>query len=202
MKKITTVIFDIGMVLVDFDWPSYINKFGYSEAVNEELGKYIFKSNMWRERDRGVKTEQEYIEMFIQQAPYLENEIREVFRNIVSIVEVFPFSKEWVCSVKEQGYKTYLLSNYSKTSFENDKNKFDFMEYIDGGVISYEINALKPEKEIYTVLLEKYNINPEEAVFLDDVEENLIGARALGINTIHVTSHEEAVNELAKLGIN
>lgn len=202
MKNINTVIFDIGMVLVNFDWPLYIKKLGYSEEINKELGEIIFKSNMWKERDRGEKKEEEYIDMFISQAPHLEIQIRKVFENIVDIVEVFPYSKEWIKKIKEQGKKVYLLSNYSKRSYEHDRNKFDFLEYVDGAVISYEVHALKPEKKIYETLLEKYNIDPKKAIFLDDVEENLEGARIVGIETIHVTSHEAAVVKLAELGIN
>ncbi len=202
MNNITTVILDIGKVLVEFDWQSYIKEFNYSEKINKELGEVIFLSPLWKERDRGDKLEAEYKELCIAKAPHLTDEIQAIFKNIVDIVEVYPFSYEWVKSIKEQGKKIYLLSNYSKVSFEHDMSKFDFMEFIDGKIISYEVNYVKPELEIYEALIKKYNINPKEAVFLDDVEENLESAKALGINTIHVTSHEKALDELKKLNIN
>lgn len=201
MKNITTVILDIGKVLVEFDWQSYIKSFNYSETVNEELGKLIFLSPIWKERDRGDKTEEEYKELIISQAPHLEKEIQMLFSKIVDIVEVYPFSYDWIQSLKEQGKKVYLLSNYSKVSFEHDISKFDFLKLVDGKVISYEVNHVKPELEIYEILLKKYNINPWEAVFLDDVEENLESAKVLGINTIHVTSHAKALEALKILGI-
>lgn len=201
MNQITTVILDIGKVLVEFDWESYIKKCGYSDEITEQLGKTIFRSSKWKERDRGDRTELEYQEMFIALAPQLEEEIKEIFKNIVDIVEVYPFATEWVKSLKDQGKKVYLLSNYSKKSFEHDISKFEFLKHVDGGVISYEVQHVKPEKEIYQILLEKYNIKPSEAVFLDDVEENINAAQELGINTIHVTSHEKAVKELELLGI-
>lgn len=202
MKKITTVILDIGKVLVEFDWKSYIANCGYTDEINEELGNIIFNNPKWKERDRGHREEIEYQEMFISMAPHLEKEIKEIFKNIINIVEVYSFSTEWVKSLKDQGLKVYLLSNYSKASFENDLSKFDFINYVDGGVISYEVKYVKPEIEIYQKLLNKYSINPNEAVFLDDVIENLETARILGIETIHVTSHEAAIKGLAKLGIN
>lgn len=200
--KITTVILDIGKVLVEFDWKTYIKNLGFSEEINYELGETIFNNPKWKERDRGDKLESQYEEMFISMAPHLEKEIREIFKNIVNIVEVYPFATEWVQSIKQQGMKIYLLSNYSKTSFEHDKRKFEFMKYVDGGIISYEVNYVKPEKEIYKALIDKYGINPQEAVFLDDVKENIKMAQELGINTIHVTSHQEAVKELKYYGIN
>lgn len=199
MGKINTVILDIGRVLVEFDWKSYLSRQGFSKEIQEELGNLIFDNPLWKERDRGDKDEEECRLMFIKTAPHLEKEINKVFEDIVNIVEVYPFSKEWVKSIKKRVDKVYLLSNYSKASFENDKKKFDFMEYVDGGVISYEVKAVKPESTIYKKLIDKYGINPKEAVFLDDVEENLDGARKFGMETIHVISHEVAVKELDKL---
>ncbi len=201
MVKITTIIFDIGKVLVDFDWHTFIKSFGYSEKINHELAEAIFNNPLWRERDRGGKTEEEYERLFINEKPHLEKEIHIIYRHILEIVKVYPYSNEWVKKLKEKGYKIYLLSNYSKASFEHDSKDFDFMEYIDGKVISYEIQSVKPEPCIYKKLLTKYNIKPEEAVFLDDVKENIESAQKLGINTILVTSHKVALEELKKLGI-
>lgn len=201
MNNITTVIFDIGKVLVQFDWESYVKSYGYTQEINEEIGKLIFDSPLWKERDRGDKAEEEYKEAYILLAPHLEKEINEIFENIVNIVEEYPYASQWIRNIKAQGKKVYLLSNYSKVSFENDREKFDFIKYVDGMVISYEIQHVKPEPEIYTALFNKYNINPSEAVFLDDVKENLIGAEKLGLHTIHVTTHEKAVEKLALLGI-
>ncbi len=201
MKKINTVILDIGKVLVDFDWMSYIKKLGYHDEINEQLGQCIFLSQGWRERDRGAKSEEEYIEDFVSNSPHLEKEIRKIFENITDIVQEYPFTRSFVKSLKEKGMKVFLLSNYSKISFEADSQRYTFLPYVDGGIISYQVKFLKPEKEIYEALLEKYQIDPEQAVFLDDVEENLEGARAFGIRTIHVTSHEKAIEGLQKLGV-
>lgn len=199
MGKINTVILDIGRVLVEFDWKGYLARQGFSVETQEEIGALMFESPLWKERDRGHKNEEDYCLMFIEQAPHLEKEICKVFEDIVKIVAVYPFAKDWVKSIKNRVEHVYLLSNYSKASFEHDREMFGFMEHVDGGVISYQVESVKPEPAIYKALIEKYGINPEEAVFLDDVEENLEAAREWGIQTIHVTSHEVAVQELDKL---
>lgn len=201
MNEINTVIFDIGKVLVEFDWKKYLQRFNFPESINKEIGRIVFESPLWKERDRGLKTEKEYIEEFILEAPHLEKEIRKVFEQIVEVVEPYDFSGQWVKNIKEQGKKIYLLSNYSKDNFEHDIQKFEFYPYIDGEIISYREKHVKPEKEIYEALIEKYNIDPTEAVFLDDLQENLDGAAKFGIHTIHVTSHEKATKELLKYGI-
>ena len=100
--------------------------------------------------------------------------------------------------LKEQGYKVFLLSNYGKTSFEaaRDHGRLSFLPLVDGSVISYEVQIVKPEPGIYHALLEKYDLKAEECVFLDDRADNIEAARALGFLGIVVESYEQAKKEL------
>jgi putative hydrolase of the HAD superfamily len=75
------------------------------------------------------------------------------------------------------------------------------MNYVDGGVISYEVKAIKPEPVIYQTLIDNYGINPTEAVFLDDLLINLEGAKPFGFHTIQVKNHEQTLEELRRLGV-
>jgi putative hydrolase of the HAD superfamily len=95
----------------------------------------------------------------------------------------------------------YLLSNYGRTNFAHAKEQFKFIPLVDGGVISYEVKYIKPEPEIYQILMDKYNINPEEAVFLDDNQANLEAAKVFGFHTIQVTEFDRALEDLRKLGV-
>jgi putative hydrolase of the HAD superfamily len=78
---------------------------------------------------------------------------------------------------------------------------FKFYKHVDGGVISYEVKHIKPEPEIYEDIIRKYNINPEEAVFLDDIQANLDGAKAFGFHTVLVSGYEKALADLRELGV-
>ena len=77
----------------------------------------------------------------------------------------------------------------------------DFLDDVDGGILSYQEKTVKPEPEIYQRLLERYGLVPEECVFLDDLEENLAAAAKFGIHTVLFTGKEAAVEELRKLGV-
>ncbi|MEG0792627.1 MAG: HAD family phosphatase [Lachnospiraceae bacterium] len=198
---ITTVIFDIGNVLADFRWREYLDGFEYKEEVKDIIAKAVFQNQIWNERDRGLKEEEEYLQQFCENAPMYEKEIREVFAGILEVVQAFDFSDDWVEAIKRQGKKVYFLSNYSKSNFEYSLEKFRFLQNGDGGIISYQVKQIKPEPYIYETLLKKYNINPKEAVFLDDLKDNLETAKRFGIHTIHVTSHEAAVEGLKEYGI-
>ena len=102
---------------------------------------------------------------------------------------------------EENGYNVYVLSNYSKENFEENRKNFKFMSYIDGGIISYEVKHIKPETAIYQALIDKYQIIPTEAVFIDDVKINLEGARPFGFNTIHMESYEKLIDGLHNLKV-
>jgi putative hydrolase of the HAD superfamily len=95
----------------------------------------------------------------------------------------------------------YLLSNYGKTSFEaaRDKGRLSFLPLVDGSVISYEVQIVKPENGIYKALLAKYNLKAEECVFLDDKPENIEAAVKLGFHGIVVESEKQAKTELNNL---
>ncbi len=200
--KIDTVVFDIGNVLAAFDWKSFVDSFGFSPEVNKEIARAVFMSKEWPQVDLGLKTDDELIEGFVKNAPHLSSEIRRIFTKWQYSVEEYPFSAGWVRSLKEAGYRVYVLSNYGRTMFGYAKEHFEFFKYIDGGIISYSVNKIKPDPDIYRLLAEKYDIDPKKAVFLDDLQANIDAAAALGFNTVLVTNHETAVDGLKKLGIN
>ena len=121
-----------------------------------------------------------------------------LFSKTERLIEEYAYSYDWIKNLKAQGYQVYLLSNYGRTSFEaaRDHSRLSFLPLVDGGVISYEVQIVKPEPGIYQALLKKYNLKAEECVFLDDRTENIEAALALGFHGIVVKSHEQAVQEL------
>ena len=76
-----------------------------------------------------------------------------------------------------------------------------FLPYMDGAVFSCDVEMIKPEPEIYQYILEQYDLNPSETVFLDDRKENCQGAEKQGIHAIQFKSFKQAAAELEKLGV-
>ena len=195
--QIDTIVFDIGNVLAKFRWREYLETFHFSEELFERIANAMFLSTAWNEFDRGAKSDEEILQMMYDNAPDLKEEIWNVWsKGKEDFVREYDFAEAWVKELKERGYRVYLLSNYSKTLFPVAKARFQFFKWVDGGVISYEIHHIKPEKEIYETLIQKYDINPEKAVFLDDLAKNTEAARQFGFHTITVTTHEDAVERL------
>ncbi len=199
---INTVVLDIGNVLAGFRWEDYLADCGYEEEIRRRIGKATVLSSRWQEWDRGAIKEQELIDACIAEAPELKEEILKLFlEDYEQLVEEYEYSVEFISRLKENGYRVYLLSNYSGSHYHREKKPFRFVDHVDGEVISYEVKHIKPEPEIYRILLEKYAIEPEKAVFLDDAKENLKAASVFGLHTIQVKSHEQAVADLRRLGV-
>lgn len=198
---IKTIIFDIGNVLVDFAWEPFFRSFGFTEEVFLKLTNATVKSPVWVELDRGVLSTEQIIEQFISNAPEVEQEIRLVFRDVGNMVTKRDYAIPWVKHLKEQGYQVLYLSNIGERTVEHCKEALDFIPYTDGGILSYEVQLIKPDAAIYQALLTKYDLKPEECVFVDDTLVNIEAADRLGFHTVHAVSHEVALKGLADLEI-
>jgi len=196
---IKNIIFDIGNVLASFRWKDLFADLGYTgEKFDRIAAATILHPTMWNEFDRSLMSDEEIIAKCIAREPEYEAEIRLIFEKTELLVEEYAYSRAWIRGLKERGYKVYLLSNYGRTSFEAARKhgRLSFLPLVDGAVISYEVQIVKPEPGIYRALLEKYNLNAEECVFLDDRADNIETAKELGFHGILVTGLEQAAEEL------
>lgn len=198
---IRNIIFDVGNVLVEYSWERMLKALHITGEAYDAVAKATVLSPMWNELDRSLLSDEEILEGFIQNAPEYEKEIRLVWDNIPESIHCYDYSVEWVREFRKKGYGTYILSNYSKRGYEATKQELPFVADMDGVLFSYEVKLVKPEPEIYQTLLKKFQLKPEECVFLDDNEKNIIAAREAGIHAIHFRNKEQAEAELEKLGV-
>ena len=201
-EMIDNIIFDVGNVLVDFDWQSYLKSYGFPEEKYEKIANAVFRSQVWNERDRGLYDEEEYIRQFTLLAPEYAEDIREVMRRSPETIHAFDYAETWVKYLKNQGYHLYILSNYSRYMLDRNKDtEMPFLKYMDGAVFSCEVKELKPERAMFQKLLDTYGLDPARSVFLDDRPENCEGAKALGIHGLVFHDFKQAAAELEKLGV-
>lgn len=198
---IRNIVFDVGNVLVEYSWERMLQSLHITGEAYDAVAKATALSPMWNELDRSLLSDEEILEGFIKNAPEYEKEIRLVWDNISESVHCYDYSVEWVQKFKKKGYQTYILSNYSKRGYELTRQELPFVEDMDGVLFSYEVKLVKPEPEIYQTLLKKFQLKPEECVFMDDNEKNVIAAREAGIHAIHFKNKEQAEAELEALGV-
>ncbi|MDO4521651.1 MAG: HAD family phosphatase [Eubacteriales bacterium] len=198
---ITTVVFDIGNVLVHYDWKSYVDSFGFSEEKSQAIANAMFLSEDWNEMDRGVLTIEECIARFISNAPEYAEDIPRVLAGMGACIKQCAYTKPWIRELREKGLRVYFLSNYGAYALEATKPELDFRSWMDGGLFSYEVQLIKPSRWIYAEFCRRFRVNPEEAVFFDDNEKNIVSARDFGMNAFVFTTYEKACEELKALGI-
>ena len=199
--KIRNIIFDVGNVLVTFDWKSYLDSFGFPEEEKQAFIKGMFTHPVWNERDRGSLPDEEYLNQCIRQIPGYEEDVRRVWEGIRHTISPRDYSLTWTGYLKERGYKLYILSNYSARVLEETKEFMTFRRNMDGEIFSCNVHLCKPEPEIYQTLLERYKLVPGECVFIDDSEANCEGAREAGMYAVHFRDFKQGVSELQKLGV-
>ena len=187
-KNIDTVILDIGNVLIDFAWEDYLASFGYEQDIYERTADAMFRSEDWDMGDSGLITTGQWLEMFIENEPELESQIREVFASFGRSIIPYSHTPEWMRYLRQQGCRLYYLSNYSEEMYRQSKEQLSFLHMLDGGIFSWKERVMKPDPEIYRRLLDRFHIAPETSVFFDDRQENVEAAQKLGINGVLFTS--------------
>ena len=198
---IRTVIFDIGNELAGFEWREHFRNLGYEEEMVERLGKATVQSGNWNEYDRGCLTDEQIETLLAGNDPEIEEEIRRALRDLSGIVKRWDYAVPWIKELKQKGYQVLVLSNFSRKALRECWNALDFLPYVDGGILSFREKLIKPMPEIYSLLLDRYHLKPEECVFMDDTLINVEAARRAGIHAFRFENQEQAKAELAKLGV-
>ena len=196
---INTVIFDIGNVLVDFDWEGFIHRLfpGRRELI-AELDYAVWGNGRWDRLDAGDEPEKVFADI-ISHAPEREKELRKVFANVGDTLKKRPATYDWLKDLKARGYRLLYLSNYSRYVMNLNPEVLDFLPLLEGGVFSCDVKLIKPQREIYECLAKKFHLVPSECVFLDDLEKNIKAAEEFGFNGIQFVSFKQAQNDLNKL---
>ena len=194
-RMIRTVVFDIGNVLMKFDYMPYIRTLLGDEETVYRVNGAIWRSGYWNDLDRGADAD-EILPKMLEADPEFREEIRLAFDNVGQCMFRMDYAIPWIRELKERGYQVLYLSNYSRHTMQANPDVLDFLPYMDGGLFSCDVGAVKPEAEIYRRLCEKYALDPSECVFLDDFEDNVSAARDFGMNGIHFKDYEQAREEL------
>ncbi len=196
------IIFDLGNVLLNFNPEEYLKTKIIEDDKVSEVHKEIFKSKEWIMLDRGTITEEEAINILVKNSNQNGDLIRLAFKNWYELLTPIEDSVMILKKLKNAKYKVYFLSNFHMLAFEYITKKYDFFNFFDGGIVSYREKLLKPEEEIYKRVIEEYQLNPVESIFIDDVQANIEGARKLDFETILFKSSKDLTEELRRYNIN
>ena len=188
---IKTVIFDIGNVLVRFAWKPYITEL-FDEEKADHITEALWHDGYWNEFDRGILTDEQIREKMVVYAPKYEKEIHYALDHAGKCLHKFDYAIPWIQELKEKGYQVLFLSNYSEFLMKANPEVLDFLPCMDGGVFSCDVKLIKPDSVIYAKICEKYNLNPDECMFIDDYAANIEAANAFGIHGFLFEGYENS----------
>ena len=196
---IKNVIFELGNVLIDFKPIKYIKSLGYDDEKALEIFNKTIKDSIWADMDRGIYRDKEsYVSAFKTKYPEIQDDIDKFLGGPWIENVIFPLKDnlKMIDLVKEKGLKYYILSNYPKDAFEYTYDMCPFIQNGDGMVISYDVLMIKPDKNIYLKLLDKYGLKANECLFIDDLDINVEGAKSVGINAFVFKDLEDGYKKL------
>ena len=201
-KVINTLVFDLGGVLVDWN-PEYL----YRTIFPDEKERNWFLSTIctldWNEEQDAGRSLQEGTAYLVKKFPEHEASIRAYYGRwkemlggpIHDTVEIFRQLKF------NTDIRLYALTNWSAETFPIALELYEFLHWFDGRLVSGEEGIRKPTREIYQLLIDRFGIQPSEAIYVDDNLRNVIPARELGFHGIHFRSPEQFRKELIELGV-
>ena len=198
----SVAIFDLGGVLLDWN-PRYLYRklFNGDEAAVEHFLATVCTTE-WNERqDAGrsfADAKRELLPRHVDQLDLIEafgKRFGEMIPGaIAGTVDV-------LAELKERGVPIYAITNWSAETFPPQRQRFAFLSWFDGIVVSGNEGVMKPDPRIFRILFERHGVAPESAVFIDDVATNAAAASALGIHGIHFRSPDQLRRELVAVGI-
>lgn len=200
--EINTIIFDLGGVLIDWN-PRYVYRTIFK--TEEEIDWFFenVATNDWNENQDAGYPITKATEELAAKHPEWEKEIQAYYGRwtemlggpIHETVEIFRQLK------KIPELKTYALTNWSAETFHIALERYDFLHWFDGRVVSGEEKTRKPFHVFYQTLLDRYNVDPARSLFIDDNLRNVNAAEELGIKGIHFHGPDQLKKELINLGI-
>ena len=196
---IKNIVFDISNVLAPFRFEEYLAEKGFDGAMIKRIIKASAMTPYWTEYEKGKLTYEEAMDAFISMDSAIADELHKAYDSCSGIMGKYDYTEGWIGELKEAGYKLYCITNFTPAGYEQCYDCISFIEEFDGCVFSFREGIVKPDPEIYKILLRKYKLKAEECVFIDDTEENVLSAEKLGITGIVFTGYEEAVSRLAEI---
>ena len=200
--NIKNIIFDFGGVLMDWNPRYFFKDYFNDDDKMEYFLTHIAQSEWNEEQDRG-RSLLEGTDIQVQKFPDWEKELRAYYDNWhVMLKSDIPQNVEVLRKLSKTDYHLYGLTNWSEETFPYALENYDFFELFNGKIVVSGTEKLtKPDPKIWNVLLERYDIQADESVFIDDNPKNIEMAKSLGFHTIQVHFETNLEKELINLGI-
>lgn len=175
MSRIKNIVFDVGRVILGFSHEKFFLNLQAQGTTYENSVDNIIEELKLLEFEHGFITDVDFLKMIQQRLsqPLAEDTIAKCWYDIFHpIPEMISLAKDL-----KKTKNVYLLSNTNNLHWQHIIKKYNFNNLAHGLMASCEVGAMKPDPKIYQAAEKKFSLVPEETVFIDDLEKNVIGAR-------------------------
>ena len=192
------IILDMGNVLLEWNKDKILRSVVKTEKDYMILDKAIFQSGLWERLDLGTLTREELVLKVVSMIGSIYQEkVQEVVWNWPFYIEIYTEVFPLLVRLKEKGHRIFVLSNTSPVFYELLEEQLSPLnEILDGFVLSCDIKAIKPDPKMFEEILHKYQLEPVNCIFLDDVKDNTKMAESLGIKAYQVKKRSDVVDIL------
>ncbi len=199
--KIKNIILDLGNTLVYFDYCYFYDGVAKLEKnVNARKLKKYFTDNKFDTKIGSGKLNIKQAFKILKKKFNLRIGYTDFYYLYCDIFWENSAMKNFLENkLLDSKYRLLMLSNVDSSHINFIDNNFPYVKNVKKRILSYKVKSIKPDKKIYNHLLNKFNIKPQESIFIDDLKNNILSAKAIGFNTIHYTSHQRFLKEFNKL---
>ncbi|MEI8063119.1 MAG: HAD family phosphatase [Verrucomicrobiota bacterium] len=200
MNPVETVIFDLGNVLLPFDWGIARKRMcKCTSCSRRELEDYFVTTPFLTQLEVGQLTAQQFFEIVARDLRFTGTQVEfdEIFSNIFTLDDAMLRLSQML----KGSYRRFILSNTIPQHIEFVFARYPLLKDFDGHILSYAVGLMKPDRRIYELMVQRFGIVAERAVFIDDLPANVAAARAAGLHAIQHKSFRKTRRELTGLGI-
>lgn len=200
-RKYSAIVFDLGNVLIPFDYTPAIVKLNLLKAGLGDKFSAFYKSNynFHREFEKGNIPENIFIDKMLE---VVDNKIdAETFCRIYS--DIFSLNQDVIdlLPILKKNYKLFLLSNTNSIHQKYGWQKYEFLKHFDELILSHEVGSVKPEQKIYHAVEEASRFPSTEHFYIDDIQEYVDAAKNLGWEAVQFVDYGRLINDLKNRNI-
>ncbi|MGD9682039.1 MAG: HAD family hydrolase [Candidatus Obscuribacterales bacterium] len=198
-REVKLLVFDMGHVLIDFEWVSVCRQFATAAGVSLDKFQVVLSRVATMGYETGRVDTREFL-----------SRLNELLGTDLGVAE---FTRMWNHGFRENlemsslltrlkgAYPLYLLSNTNENHYGFIQESFDVERHFDELILSYLVECAKPDPAIYEHVMDRSGLSPSECLFVDDLEDNVRAARSVGMHAILFRGHSDLVEQFTRYGI-
>jgi putative hydrolase of the HAD superfamily len=195
-------VFDLGGVLLEWNPNRLVQIFTESKEEQNKLLDYMRQEEKWVKWDNGELNDDEFALQTSTFTGIGKQRIDRFLQLIKDSLLIIPPTLELVYFAVKNGKNVYCISNMPEATYDYLKEKYSFFQLFKGIIISGIEKTAKPDPKLFSLLLERYSLDPDDTLFIDDSKKNLESAKTLGIRTLHFTPEKECFSQIKNMIMN